>query len=86
MTDEQIGGKRSGPISSRTDGEAMTMEVKQMKAVDLVRLGGERWRVTWEGRDDRVFDDWEEAYTYFSGEREVLAERTLQADDGSRDV
>lgn len=54
--------------------------VVQLLAIDLVRLGGVSWRVAREGFEDRVFDDWDEAYAYFEGDPELRVARTLRAE------
>lgn len=57
--------------------------VRRSTAGGLLRAGGPPWRVTREGYEAREFDDWDEAYAYFTGDRHLLVERTIQA--GGRD-
>lgn len=53
--------------------------VIQCEAIDLVRFAGSRYCVTRDGYEPREFDDWDEAYEYFNGDRHIRVERTLHA-------
>lgn len=53
-------------------------EVRQTTAGGLVRAGGPPYRVTREGYEPQVFDDWDEAYAYFEGDQHLIVTRHIE--------